>query len=475
MLEADEEINSAEYPSTSFRQDDVDADAAESQPLRTLSRDGISDGVEDFAAAHGLQHRLEVLQKAALLLTEPLEDADLVDDEIEALRREVSHKWQQPKLLYFTILVCSLGAVEQGWIQVGMNGANLYLSDALGVGSDSAHDAFIVGLINCGLYLSVGLWGAWLSEPVNNRAGRRGAIFIGSVLCLLGNLGSAVSWSWLVLLLFRLLLGTGLGIVASTVSVYAAECTPAYIRGGLAVSWQMWVAFGVFLGFVANVAVYDCGPSIWRLQLAGPFIPSVPTLMMVYMCPESPAWYIKTGRYDLAYQALSRLRNTELQAAKELYASYLQNQVRAKTADSAPSFLGKLRELFTIPRIRNASLAAYTVMLAQQLCGINTLAFYSSTIFRGAGFSAFGALVASCIFGFVNFIGAFPAVWTMDTLGRRSLLLWPLPFMALTMLATGLSFRLPEGNVQFGSLAVLVYLFCAECRWASLLNFRVRD
>lgn len=101
------------------------------------------------------------------------------------------------------------------------------------------------------------LRGAWLSDPINSRAGRRGAVFFGTVLCLISNIGSSLSRSWPQLLAFRLILGAGLGINASTVSVYAAESAPASIRGGLAVSWQMFTAFGVFLGFVANAAVYN--------------------------------------------------------------------------------------------------------------------------------------------------------------------------------------------------------------------------
>lgn len=440
---------------------------AEHQPLRIRSRETLSEELKDFAASCGLQHKLQMLSKALSLYhnKSPEEIPGFTDHEIAALDRENSHKWQQPKLLYFTILVCSIGAVEQGWAQTSMNGANLYFPQALGIGSTSTHDVFIVGLINSGIYLSVGLWGAWLSQPLNNRLGRRGAIFTGSALCLVANLGSAMSWNWLVLLFFRLLLGTGLGINASTISVYAAECAPASIRGGIAVSWQMWTAFGIFLGFVANVAVYNYGANTWRLQLAVPFIPAVPLLIMVYMCPESPAWHMKAGRFDRAYQSLSQLRNVEVQAAKELYASYLQQQARSKStslSSTSASYLFRFTELFSVPRIRNATIASYTVMLSQQLCGINIIAFYSSTIFSQAGFSTFTALLASCVFGFVNFLGAFPAVWTMDTLGRRSLLLWTLPSMAATLLVTGLSFKLPRGDAQFSILAALIYLFCVE-------------
>jgi sugar porter (SP) family MFS transporter len=279
---------------------------------------------------------------------------------------------------------------------------------------------------------------------------------------LVANIASALSQSWQTLLLFRFLLGAGLGINTSTISVFAAECAPPYIRGGLAVSWQMSTAFGIFLGFVVNAAVYNL-PSPWRLQLAFPFIPAVPLVGLVFMCPESPAWLMRrAGRHDLAFHALTRLRNTELQAAKEVYAVHLQYQHHAGSEGGTP-YTKKLVELFTIPRVRRATAAAFTVMLSQQLCGINIIAFYSSSIFSDAGFSNHGALLASTIFGFVNFIGAAPAIWTMDTLGRRSLLLLTLPLMALTMFAAALSFNIPkESPAHFGLLAAMIYLFCAE-------------
>jgi len=187
-------------------------------------------------------------------------------------------------------------------------------------------------------------------------------------------------------------------------------------------------------------------------------------LCLIYANPESPSWYIKhNSRYDLALQSLLRLRNTELQAAHEVYQSYLQRKTSNTDYKEVPSHLHTLLDLFTVPRIRRATLAAYTVMISQQLCGINIISFYSSTIFRDAKFSNHGALLASVAFGFINFVGAFPAVWTMDTLGRRSLLLLTLPLMAVTMLAAGLSFSIPSDHpVHFGLLATMIYLFCAE-------------
>ena len=83
-------------------------------------------------------------------------------------------------------------------------------------------------------------------------------------------------------------------------------------------SWQMWVAFGIFIGFSANLALHDVGKIAWRLQLGSAFIPAVPLLLGIFLCPESPRWYIKKGRYRDAYSSLVKLRNTPLQAG-ELY------------------------------------------------------------------------------------------------------------------------------------------------------------
>lgn len=79
------------------------------------------------------------------------------------------------------------------------------------------------------------------------------------------------------------------------------------------------------------------------------------------------------------------------------------------------SYLKRAAELFTIPRVRRANIAAFTVMIAQQMCGINIIAFYSSSIFSDAGFSDFNAMISSFGFGLVNFLFAFPAFWTIDT------------------------------------------------------------
>ena len=218
---------------------------------------------------------------------------------------------------------------------------------------------------------------------------------------------------------------------------------------------------GIFLGTCANLAVKDTGAISWRLQFGSAFIPAVPLWAGVYFCPESPRWYIKKGRYQKAFASLKRLRNTELQAARDLY--YIFAQIRIEeTLVKKNNYFTRFIELFTIPRVRRATLASWTVMIAQQMCGINIIAFYSSTVFSQAGASVTGSLLASWGFGLVNFLFAWPAIWTIDTFGRRSLLLFTFPQMAWTLLAAGMCFFIPTSSkAHLGLVAMFIYLFAA--------------
>lgn len=134
----------------------------------------------------------------------------------------------------------------------------------------------------------------------------------------------------------------------------------------------MWTAFGIFLGFCANLAVKDTGAIAWRLQIGSAFIPAVPLAIGIYFCPESPRWYIKKGRFVEAYKSLVKLRNHPLMAARDLY--YINAQVEIeKDVVGDTSYVKRFGQLFTIPRVRRATLASFTVMIAQQMCGINII------------------------------------------------------------------------------------------------------
>lgn len=434
-------------------------------PLAGIPRNALLRNVEKFATDKNLTDDLHLIQKGALVAQDPANYEDLTgefalsEEETTALRSEVLHKWHQPRTLYLTIITCSIGAAVQGWDQTGSNGANLSMPKFFGIGSSSVHDTLLLGLVNSGPYIGSAFVGCWLSDPLNHYLGRRGAIFIAAIFCFLPVVGSAFTQKWYELFVCRLLLGFGMGAKGSTVPIFAAENSPAAIRGALVMSWQLWTAFGIFLGYCANLAMAHVGKNAWRLQLGSALIPAIPLILFIYLCPESPRWYMKKNKYPEAFKSLLRLRNNPLQAARDLYYIHTQLEIEKEIIGDS-NYITRFIQLFTIPRVRRATLASFTVMIAQQMCGINIIAFYSSTIFSNSGFSDYQALWASWGFGLINFLFAFPALWTIDTFGRRALLLFTFPNMAWSLLAAGLCALISNAlKAHLALVAMFIYIF----------------
>ena len=137
-------------------------------PLAHLSRDELLAGVAAFTAENGFEHMSDLLVRGALVAKDPPAFASvegITEAEKDAISNEVLHKWRQPKLLYFSIILCSVGAAVQGWDQTGSNGANLSFPDALGMPIDATladgstnpnakRNEWLQGLINAGPYIA---------------------------------------------------------------------------------------------------------------------------------------------------------------------------------------------------------------------------------------------------------------------------------------------------------------------------------
>lgn len=129
-------------------------------PLAGITRHELLRNVEEFAHEKGLAEHILILRKGALVAQDPSAyesisgDEKLDDVEIDALQTEVQYKWRVPRLLYLTIITCSIGAAVQGWDQTGSNGANLSFPTAFGIGDqNSERDTYLVGLVNSAPYI----------------------------------------------------------------------------------------------------------------------------------------------------------------------------------------------------------------------------------------------------------------------------------------------------------------------------------
>ncbi|KAF2792803.1 MFS general substrate transporter [Melanomma pulvis-pyrius CBS 109.77] len=310
----------------------------------------------------------------------------------EALEIQKSKKfWKEPKALLVTLAICCIAPMVQGWDQAA-NG-NLGWPDAFGVKPLAIKredwDAWEFGTVNAVLWFAA-MTGPLLIDPFCNatRLGRRGSVLIAACLSLTGSIGGSRSHSWRQLLVWRVVLGVGIGAKAAIVPIWESEVLPPAKRGRVLVSWQVFVSAGLLTGTGATYLFKD----EWRYQIMSGALPALVLLLLVYIGCESPRWLIVQERYIEAYATLIQLRKERLLAAEEFCYTYFQIQTERalarhkKEADFANyetpiSYLGRVWRLLVLVRNRRALFATLIVMMSQQLSGINIFAFLGTNFY----------------------------------------------------------------------------------------------
>lgn len=436
-------------------------------PLGGFSESELRVMGSDYAKMHAITdpEDIRAFELGAILAQNPQEyqkiRAYVSSEELSVLEKEFKSRWSQPKLLYLVIVLCSTCAAVQGMDETVVNGAQLFYTPQFGIGGKDSRSTWLTGLLNSAPYLCCAFIGCWLTEPFNKVFGRRGTVFITCLFSSLACFWQAFVNTWWHMFVARFALGLGIGPKSATVPIYAAETTPPAIRGALVMQWQMWTAFGIMVGYAADLAFYYVPdkPNItglnWRIMMASAMFPAVIVCCFVFMCPESPRWYMSKGRHHAAYKSMCRLRYNKIQAARDQF--YMSELLKAE--DNIQIGHSKVLEIIRVPRNRRAMLASEIVMFMQQFCGVNVIAYYSSSIFEDSGFSNISALSASLGFGVINFLFALPAVYTIDTFGRRNLLLTTFPLMSIFLLFTGFSFWITSRTPRVACIALGIYLF----------------
>ncbi|MEO7765820.1 MAG: sugar porter family MFS transporter, partial [Ferruginibacter sp.] len=268
-----------------------------------------------------------------------------------------------------------------------------------------------------GLTISIALigtiFGALFGSIPSDKLGRKNTLFLVAILYLVASLGTALSQSWYLFLLFRFLGGLGVGASSVTAPVYISEISPAKKRGSLVALFQFNVVFGILISYFSNYLIGTSTETSWRWMLGIQAVPSLLFLVLVRMVPETPRWLIlKGGKFEAAKSILKIIN-------PEGYEKDFNKIMKGHERDAAKHVTEKLfQSKYKLP----ATLAILFAVF-NQVSGINAIIYYAPRIFEMTGLGTSSSLLSTAGIGLVNFLFTLLAIRFIDKIGRKTLML----------------------------------------------------
>ncbi|KAJ6794363.1 sugar transporter ERD6-like 5 [Iris pallida] len=250
--------------------------------------------------------------------------------------------------------------------------------------------------------------GAIVSGRVADIIGRKRAMIVSDLFCIVGWLPIIFSKDIWWFDIGRLFVGFGIGLLSYVVPVYIAEITPKELRGGFTTVNQLMICGGVTFAFLLGTVL------AWR-TLA--FIGTLPCLLQLFgllFIPESPRWLANTDRENEFESALQKLRGKSTDISQEV------EDIKEFTKILNRLPRGNILELFQ-KRYLRAVIVGVGLMAFQQFGGISGVCYYTSSIFVSAGFSS--GRVGTIAYALLQFPMTGVGALLMDKSGRRPLLL----------------------------------------------------
>ncbi|MEB3366693.1 sugar porter family MFS transporter [Saccharopolyspora mangrovi] len=334
----------------------------------------------------------------------------------------------------------ALGGILWGYDTGVISGAMLFIKQ------DIPLSPFQQGLVVSGLLVGA-MAGAGASGRLADVWGRRKLILWAAVVFTAGTVGAMLATTAWMLVVFRFVIGIGVGIASVVVPLYLTELAPKQSRGGLTSLMQLLVTVGILVAYITDYALADTGSWRWMLGLGA--VPAVLLGIGIYFQPESPRWLVKHGRSDQARAVLTELRGADA-AEVEQELDEIEAADREKEAENAVG----VRELLT-PRLRRVVLLGLGLVFFQNFIGINTIIYYAPTLLTTLGFGTSGAILANVGIGVVNVLMTLPALRMIDRVGRKSLLAVGSIGMLVSMLALGVA---NVAGISYGPLLVAITL-----------------
>jgi MFS transporter, SP family, xylose:H+ symportor len=301
--------------------------------------------------------------------------------------------------------VSALGGYLFGFDFAVISGALPFLKQAFGL--TPVWEGFVTGSLALGCII-----GCLMAGSIAEKYGRRPGLMLAAIIFAGSALAMAFSGSLSMFIAMRLMAGIGVGMASLLSPLYIAEISPTAVRGRNVAINQLTIVVGILLTNLVNYFLADNGADAWRWMFGLGFIPSFFFFIGVLWLPESPRWLLKAGREEEAHKVLHKIGN-------DIYANGLfndiKNSLRGQDKGSWRSLLGR--------NVWPAVAVGIGLAVFQQLCGINIVFNYTSTIFASVGANLDRQLFETIAIGFVNLLFTVVAMWQVEKLGRRPLML----------------------------------------------------
>ncbi|KAJ2489682.1 hypothetical protein IWW37_003820 [Coemansia sp. RSA 2050] len=324
----------------------------------------------------------------------------------------------------------------------------------------------------------------WMAE----RWGRRGALAYNSASFALGPLLMAFALSPAMLVVGRFVSGIGSGVAVVIAPLYLSEIAPVNYRGTLNLLNQLSIVLGILttltIGMLANEGPY------WRLSVGFGLVLACLHLSVIAFAVESPRYLWSRNRRAEARSILRKLRQTTnidnevagwqsigsssnaarshtaggLSATLEADCETPDTVVKASDEDSAPLELHSGRNavtifnIFAIAEYRKPWMLVLLLQFGQQLSGINTVFFYSSSVLEKM-FSAHVSSILTVMIGVLNVLATASGALIVDRFGRRPLLFMSMAAMAVSVTLLGVGLALKLNMLAVVSLYLVVASF----------------
>ncbi|KAI4333980.1 hypothetical protein L6164_018724 [Bauhinia variegata] len=361
------------------------------------------------------------------------------------------------------VLACavfaSLNNVLLGYDVGVMSGAIMFIKEDLKI--SEVKEEFLVGILSV-----VSILGSLCGGRTADIIGRKWTMALAAVVFQVGALIMTLAPSFTLLMIGRILAGVGIGFGGMISPIYIAEISPTVIRGTMTSFPEIFINFGILLGYVSNYVFSGLSPHInWRIMLAVGILPSVFIGFALFIIPESPRWLVMQNRVDEARSVLLKTIEDE----KEVEERLVEIQQAAEFANTN-KYEDKpvWRELlFPSPSLRRMLITGIGIQCFQQISGIDATVYYSPEIFEAAGFKNESNLLAATVaVGITKTIFILVAIFLIDKIGRKPLLYVSTIGMTVCLFGVGAALSL-FGKGSF-EIALVVLFVCGNVAFFSV-------